>query len=178
MFHPLPKLPDGRPPVVMHGQGFKPGVHDGIDLVYIKHPGEPVDLPTTGTYYCFPVGIPVMSMAGGIVEYAKWAANGWRVKVRHSDGRYQSHYLHLASISVITGQVVEAGTPLGLAGYDPTKQTGDPRTNNIRHLHLGVFLDGEYVDPAPLLGYPSSLQSGGGLALLVGIGLILWRLAK
>ncbi|MBR6107294.1 MAG: peptidoglycan DD-metalloendopeptidase family protein [Oscillospiraceae bacterium] len=76
------------------------------------------------------------------------AAYGWNwgfgnyIQIDHGNGLV-TLYAHLSSISVSTGQKVQLGQKIGNVG-----STGN---STGPHLHLGVILNGQYVNPAPYL---------------------------
>ena len=103
-----------------------------------------------------PVGTPLFAMVSGTVTTASAAGSyptdpnrcGTTVTLEGVDGaRYT--YCHLAQLLVAPGQVVAAGSPLGLSGGQP----GTPGAGNTTgpHLHLGIRLAGRPVCPQPLL---------------------------
>ena len=103
--------------------------HQGIDL----NPGN---------------GFPVVAMADGVVIESEFSgALGAHVVVAHViDGQIvQSQYGHLQgdSLAVAVGQQVTIGQQLGLVGS--TGQSTGP------HLHFGILLDGQIIDPEPWL---------------------------
>lgn len=103
----------------------------------------------TGLDFAAPVGTPVVAAAGGTVtvEHPGWA--GSLVRIDHGNG-LETWYAHLSRTDVATGDVVEAGTPVGLIGEEGN--TTGP------HLHFEVRLDGAPYDPAPLLGLADALR--------------------
>lgn len=94
-------------------------------------------------------GYPIQVIADGTVVSAGWDATGYgyMVVVQHNiDGQnVQSLYAHMldGSIAVTAGQQVKRGEVLGLVG-----STGE---STGAHLHLGILLDGAFVDPYPWL---------------------------
>jgi hypothetical protein len=87
-------------------------------------------------------GLP-LSPAGGIVLYASTRTlTGGTIVLDHGQG-ILSLFAHLARQDVREGDLLPAGTPLGLAGetgvaYGP-------------HLHWGVYLHGVAVDPRVMM---------------------------
>jgi len=71
-----------------------------------------------------------------------WYAYGERVVLRHPGGS-QTTYNHLRERFVAQGDEVLAGRPIGRAG-----STGD---STGPHLHFELLVDGEFVDPTPLV---------------------------
>jgi murein DD-endopeptidase MepM/ murein hydrolase activator NlpD len=103
--------------------------HEGLDL----NPGN---------------GFPVVAIADGVVVESEFSgALGAHVVVQHIiDGQVvQSQYGHMQgdSLAVVVGQQVTIGQQLGLVGS--TGQSTGP------HLHFGIIIGGELVDPEPWL---------------------------
>lgn len=156
--NPLPQLGDGRRAQItseFHTDNPSRPDHDGCDLFYPFRPG---DMPnTTGNglaaghgpngrpKWVVPYGIEALAAADGIVQIAGNTPTGHRVWIDHGNG-LRSGYFHLASISVVVGQRVTRGTPLGLVG-------DNPKDGDARHLHFEVSLVDRYapMDPAPYL---------------------------
>jgi murein DD-endopeptidase MepM/ murein hydrolase activator NlpD len=77
-------------------------------------------------------------------------STGHRVWILHSEVNLLSGYFHLSDLNVTVGDIVIAGTPLGLVGHNPVDR--DPV-----HLHFELY-SGELsaypqgtLDPAPYL---------------------------
>ncbi|MGI8774426.1 MAG: peptidoglycan DD-metalloendopeptidase family protein [Actinomycetota bacterium] len=88
-------------------------------------------------------GTLVRAAGAGIVTFAGPVAGIQAVTVDHGDG-LTSTYSSLSEVHVVRGASLEAGTWLGSAGEaHPGAGSG---------LHLGVKLDGRYVDPELYLG--------------------------
>ncbi len=101
--------------------------HEGLDL----NPGN---------------GFPVVSIADGVVIESEFSgALGAHVVIQHViDGQViQTQYGHMQgdSLMVAVGQEVSIGQQLGLVGS--TGQSTGP------HLHFGLIINGELVDPEP-----------------------------
>jgi murein DD-endopeptidase MepM/ murein hydrolase activator NlpD len=103
--------------------------HDGIDM-----------LPGGGT--------PIGAIAAGVVtlvgqDSGGYASYGTRVVIEHviKGQKVESLYAHMiaGSPTVAVGQTVTVGQILGLVG-----STG---ASTGAHLHLGISLDGAFVDP-------------------------------
>ena len=97
-----------------------------------------------------PLGQPVRAPADGVVteattQYHKGKTYGTVVIIDHGQQR-QSFFSHLHSLAVTKGQRVERGTPIGTVGN--TGQSTAP------HLHFEIWLEGEAVDPLPLIEGP------------------------
>lgn len=97
-----------------------------------------------GTDFAVPVGTPVVAAIAGKIDAAGWEnpqdqKQGFGQRVRQLvqvDGKpYYFYYAHLSEISVKPGDVVEAGTRVGLSGH--TGKSSGP------HLHFEVRPVGE-----------------------------------
>lgn len=96
-----------------------------------------------GTDIGGPTGTPIMSMADGTVESARYeSCGGNTILINHGNG-IKSRYLHLNTMSVNSGREVRAGQPIGTLGNTGTCTTGP-------HLHWELYVNGQTVDP---LGY-------------------------
>lgn len=91
---------------------------------------------TRGLRYGTTPGQPVTAVSGGTVAFAGQVAGHLAVSVEHQGGVVSS-LTFLAALEVTDGQLVARGQLLGTAGTQ---------------VHLGVRVDGRYVDPATLLG--------------------------
>ena len=103
-----------------------------------------------------PAGTPLFSMVAGTVTTASTASIyptdpnrcGTTVIVEGVDGaRYT--YCHLTRLLAAPGQVVAAGSPLGLSGGEPGTLGAGNTTGP--HLHLGIRFSGRSICPQPLL---------------------------
>lgn len=125
------------------GDPYAAGQHRGIDIAA-------------------PVGRAVAAPVSGRVTFAGTAgSSGLTVSLRTGDGRYDTSYLHLSSVSVGEGESVGRGERLGAIGTTGRRSAAAP------HLHFGVREAGSrhaYVDPlsllAPLAG-PGGEAPGG-----------------
>ncbi len=99
--------------------------------------------PHNGLDIAVPSGTPVKSMTSGtIVLTGHYYYNGKFVLIDHGLG-LSSIYIHLDSIAVEIGQIVEAGEMIGKVG-STGRSTGP-------HLHWGVSYFEKRIDPALLL---------------------------
>lgn len=89
------------------------------------------------------LGSPVHASATGTVALVRDCFLAGKVVVIDHGAGIATAYFHLASIDVLAGQRVVAGTRIGAAG-DTGRATG-------AHLHLGVWVPGGFVDPAAFL---------------------------
>ncbi len=94
-----------------------------------------------------PEGTPVVAIEEGVVTGVSYYGGtaGVNVKIRHEKDGYvwESRYFHLSQIEVSVGDQVERGTVIAASG-NTGRSTGP-------HLHIGIMLNGSYVDPLPLI---------------------------
>ncbi|MDZ4163523.1 MAG: M23 family metallopeptidase [Smithellaceae bacterium] len=91
-------------------------------------------------------GTPVRSWSAGIVALAAEHYFGGRsLYIDHGLGIISS-YLHLSEILVEPGQLVTPGQAIG--------RVGNTGRSTAPHLHFGLSVLGEWVDPLPLLDVP------------------------
>jgi murein DD-endopeptidase MepM/ murein hydrolase activator NlpD len=119
----------------------------------------------TGIDYGVPMDTPIQAAGAGRVVAAGWDNTGFgnRVIIDHGNGT-QTLYGHLNKVMARVGDTVQAGQQIGLSGT--TGNSSGP------HLHFGVQVNGQWVDPAPYLAgqgtsvdglsTPSPLALGGG----------------
>jgi hypothetical protein len=92
-----------------------------------------------GLDYAVPTGTAVRAPAAGIVVLAQpLTFAGQTLVIDHGHG-VVSAFFHLSRINVGVGDRVEAGTPVGASG--------DSGIAALPHLHWGVYVHGEAVDP-------------------------------
>jgi murein DD-endopeptidase MepM/ murein hydrolase activator NlpD len=100
--------------------------------------------PHKGVDFRGGMGVPIKVCADGIVDLVgDHYFSGRSVYVDHGQG-VMSMYFHLSEIDVREGQVVRKGEILGKMGKSG-RATGP-------HLHFGLYLLEEPVDPMPLFG--------------------------
>lgn len=99
-------------------------------------PEGPYGPGNRGIEYDTESGEPVRAAAGGVVVFAGAVAGSLHVTVDHGGGMLSS-YSFVERMLVGVGQTVGRGDRVALAG--PT-------------FHFGVRVDGQYVDPASLMG--------------------------
>jgi Membrane proteins related to metalloendopeptidases len=109
-----------------------------------KHPISGAHAMHKGMDIAAPTGTPVQATKAGKVVATGYDADGAGnfVVVDHGGG-VKSKYFHLNEINVKEGQELKAGQQLGTVG-----STGD---STGPHLHFEVHINGEAVDPEPLL---------------------------
>jgi murein DD-endopeptidase MepM/ murein hydrolase activator NlpD len=108
---------------------------------------QPDGVFNKGINIAAPKGVPVKSVADGVIKYAGNKAEGYgkMVMIKHTDGRI-STYAHLNSIDVKVDAVVSAGAKIGTVGS----------TGNVSQPQLQLQIRG--VDKAPI--DPRTLISG------------------
>lgn len=104
-----------------------------------------------GTDYGTPVGTPIHAPQDGVVEFAgERGRNGNLVIVDHgpnSQGQpVDTIYAHMDEIAVETGEHVEQGEIIGT--------TGNTGNSSGPHLHLGVTVGGQHIDPETVIEGP------------------------
>lgn len=106
--------------------------HDGIDL-HCRH-----------SY--------VYSMLPGVIKTVRYGNKGYGNHVVIEHGGIQCLYGHLSLISVKEGDMVSAGTIIGISG-NTGKSTGE-------HLHIQLKKNGKSVDPEPFIAYLNRYITG------------------
>lgn len=86
---------------------------------------------------------------GVVTATGDYFFNGKTVIIDHGQG-FVTMYCHLSMMSVIEGQLLETGEPIGAVGA--TGRVTGP------HLHFGTYLNGTAVDPALLLQTVTSAE--------------------
>ena len=120
-----------------------PGATGGRNFGHRRVFNEQPRAPHSGADLTAAAGVPVHATNRGRVVLAKELFfSGNAVFLDHGLGIY-SVYLHLSEIGVESGQLVERGEVVGLAGATG-RVTG-------AHLHWGVRVQGARVDPFSLL---------------------------
>lgn len=117
----------------------------------------------TGIDFGVPLDTPIDAAAAGTVVAAGWDSTGYgnRVIIDHGNGRL-TLYGHLDKITTNAGQVVQAGQQIGLSG-----STGN---STGPHLHFGLEVNGQWVDPSSSLSSLNGSASSPSSALLQGLG--------
>ena len=85
----------------------------------------------------------MLAAADGTVLMAEYnEAYGYFVQLEHEDG-VQTFYAHLQELLVSPGDAVQQGQIIALSGSSGWATSP--------HLHLGVYIDGEAVEPLSAL---------------------------
>jgi murein DD-endopeptidase MepM/ murein hydrolase activator NlpD len=108
-----------------------------------EHPVSGGQKMHNGIDFAAPGGANILAVADGQVSFAgDMGGCGNAVEINHSGG-YLSKYCHASKVLAQKGQSVKAGTPIALVGTTGTS-TGN-------HLHLGIKLNGQYIDPKKVI---------------------------
>ena len=92
-----------------------------------------------GTDLAAPEGTAVVAAKDGTVISAGWSDTaGYNIVIDHGDGIY-TYYMHSSELLVNTGDLVTQGQPIMKVG-----NTGQSTGN---HLHFGIRIDGQFVNP-------------------------------
>lgn len=103
------------------------------------HPTLGVDKFHNGVDMAAPSGTKILAAYDGEVVAAAYSASmGNYIMINHGDGLY-TIYMHASALYVVKGDIVVKGEHIAAVG-STGRSTGP-------HLHFGVRLDGEYVDP-------------------------------
>jgi murein DD-endopeptidase MepM/ murein hydrolase activator NlpD len=110
-----------------------------------EQPANPYASGHRGIDIGAPVGTQVKASADGVVHFAGKVAGSLFVSIDH-DGGMQTTYSWVSEVDTRKGAQVHKGDVIALSG------TGHPGSSEPTHLHFGVKLDGDYVDPMQYLG--------------------------
>lgn len=139
---------------------YRPPVHAPV-VDPFRPPDQPWLPGNRGLEYDTTPGTVVHAIGPGLVVFAGPVAGHLYVTVLHPDG-IRSSYSYLAALSVVEGDRVRGGQPVGVAG-------------GVR-FHLGARVGDTYIDPAALFGTPVGSASvflvplGGGTRPRAGPG--------
>lgn len=124
-------FPSGKTPRITSPFGYRT---DPITGSKAYHSG--LDIGTAGL-----TNIPVYAMAGGKVILSRYYGGyGYTVVIDHGSG-LTTLYAHNNTLLVKEGDTIQGGTKIALSG-STGRSTGP-------HVHFGVAMKGEYIDPAP-----------------------------
>lgn len=104
-----------------------------------QHPTLGIEKMHNGVDFAAPSGTAILAAYDGLVAAAGYSSSmGNYVMIDHGDDLL-TVYMHASSLSVSTGQQVNAGQKIAAVG-STGRSTGP-------HLHFGVRMDGAYVNP-------------------------------
>ncbi len=158
--YPLPRLADGRKPIITNA--FSPPGHKGDDFFYQWLNSDP-DVPLgdggngiikNGARWLWtPPGTHAVSAADGVMDIATNTTTGYQVWVNHKNNE-RTGYMHLESLLFSKGDEIRLGCPLGIVGDNPV-------ANDVKHLHFEVSPIDDYapMDPETWLTGAKYLQS-------------------
>lgn len=106
---------------------------------YRKSPGGIGSKYHKGLDIAFPTGTHVLACEAGKVEVAGWSKGFGKCIIISHGGGVKTTYAHLSKINVTKGQRVVRGQFIG--------EVGSTGNSTGPHLHLGVSVNGSYVDP-------------------------------
>jgi murein DD-endopeptidase MepM/ murein hydrolase activator NlpD len=106
-------------------------------------PTSPFGAGHRGVDIAVPLGTMILAPEAGTVSFAGRVGGELFVTIDHGGG-LSSTYSWLSSAAVRKGDAVAAGQPIGATG------AGHPGSV-VAHLHLGVRVDGAYMDPLAYL---------------------------
>jgi len=159
---PVPVV-DGRRPVISDGaDSWRTAAdgsrvpHGGVDIMFRRASRDdfadeyPPGTPNGSRHYYVPDGVFALAAARGAVWSAGWTPKGYAIVLDHGKP-WATFYAHLSRVFVgetsraRSGQLVEAGQPLGVIGYSPLDG------QRLMHLHFELWRGGPSarVDPAP-----------------------------
>lgn len=115
---------------------------DGPIVRHFEPPPTPYTAGHRGIDYRAPVGTDVVASAPGVVSFAGQVGGQLFVTI-DLDEHYKTTYSFLSAVLVREGAVVAQG--------DLIARSGSGAAGEEPNLHFGVRLDGEYIDPEPIL---------------------------
>ncbi len=113
--------------------GISAGFGMGGSLWQSTHTGQDLSAPT---------GTPIYASRGGTVSLQEVGWAGTLITISHPDGTAE-RYAHSSQVLVEDGQTVNSGDEIALVG-SRGNSTGP-------HLHFEIQVNGEFIDPMPVL---------------------------
>lgn len=122
------------------------GMTQGDITSYFGNRASPGGIGSTnhkGIDIGFPKGTPIYSCESGTVTLAGWNGGYGKCVIISHGGGVETLYGHMSKINVAEGQTIMRGQCIG--------EVGSTGNSTGPHLHLGVKINGTFVDP--LKGY-------------------------
>jgi len=93
---------------------------------------------------------PVPNFCRGKVKTVATSKSWGKYIIVAFDAKHEIIYAHLSEFKVKVGQVVEVRDILGISGATGSTWRADGSKEPFPHLHVGVMVNGVWVDPGPL----------------------------
>jgi murein DD-endopeptidase MepM/ murein hydrolase activator NlpD len=119
----------------------------GNVIRWFEPPSGPYSAGHRGIDIAAPFGTPIQAPADGTVTFSGWVAGSLFLTIDHGNG-VKTSYSWLSGLRVAKGDSVKPGQIVALTGH------GHPDVPTP-HLHFSVRINGVYVNPMLLLGYPN-----------------------
>lgn len=112
-----------------------------LDISAEYNMGDSGEKPThNGMDFRADEGLPIYAVLDGTVSFAGWDnVYGQLIRLTHGNG-LETWYAHCSKLNVSEGDTVTQGQKIAEVG-NTGRATGD-------HLHLSLYQDGEFLDPA------------------------------
>lgn len=115
------------------------------DYGWREHPIFKTQRLHNGMDFGASTGTPIMAAYDGEVVVSTYSSSAGNYIMINHGGGLSTVYMHCSKLIAQVGDVVKKGDVIGLVG-----STGN---STGPHLHFSVRVNGEYVDPAPYIGY-------------------------
>jgi hypothetical protein len=122
-----------------------------VNTAYSRYPGS----KHPGVDFNLSAGTPLRAaMSGTVRVFRSTAKTGRGNEVWITEGTLSARCCHMQAISVVDGQRIAEGQPIGTSGYTGyvVDRYGNVGTPAGAHLHFEVVVDGQYVNPLKVLG--------------------------
>jgi len=109
---------------------------------HFEKPPTPYSAGHRGIDFGAPIGTVVVASADGVVHFAGQVGGLLYVSIDHADG-IRTTYSYLSIVLVKAGAHVRQG--------DTIARSGAGLPGESPNLHFGMILNGDYIDPEPVL---------------------------